>query len=157
MNSGSHRRRDEWVEARKRNFRNWMSRWDTLPLGGRHKSQKISSLTLVYFSEFPESCKAMNFYKLFGCIWKVVEVSISPRRNKIGKKFGFTMFEEVEDERLLAVRLDNVLIMGRKIHANLPRFERFKVSEDARFRGGENGDLEFWSGAASELRSGQNK
>lgn len=55
--------------------------------------------------------------------------------NKIGKKFGFARFKEVEDESLLAVKLDNVQIFGKKIHANLPRFERFKASEDVRFGG----------------------
>lgn len=32
----------------------------------------------------------------------------------------------MEEARLLAVKLDNVIIEGKKIHTNLPRFEKFK-------------------------------
>lgn len=32
------------------------------------------------------------------------------------------MFKGVEDERRLEVKLDNILINGKKIHANIPRF-----------------------------------
>ncbi|CAI8593962.1 unnamed protein product [Vicia faba] len=68
--------------------------------------------------------KVKDFFELFWCIGKIYEVVISPKRNKIGKKFGFARFTEVEDARMLAVRLDNVQIMGKKIHANVSRFER---------------------------------
>lgn len=54
----------------------------------------------------------------------MVEVSISPRRNGIGKQFGFSRFVEVKDRRFLAVRLDNILILGKTIHVNLLRFPR---------------------------------
>lgn len=49
---------------------------------------------------------------------------IPPRRNKLGKRFGFVRMINMEDVRLLAVRLDNILVDGRMIHANLPRFDR---------------------------------
>lgn len=45
------------------------------------------------------------------------------------------MFKEVEDARLLAVSLDNVQIVGKKIHANVPRFERNKRPVENRSRG----------------------
>lgn len=53
-----------------------------------------------------------------------MEVVVPPKRNKFEKSFGFARFQEVGDERVFAVKLDNVLIDGRKIHVNLPRFER---------------------------------
>ncbi|XP_058784214.1 uncharacterized protein LOC131658985 [Vicia villosa] len=56
-----------------------------------------------------------------------VEVSISPRKNNRGRRFGFARFAGVQDGRLFAVRLDNIQIAGGKIHANLPRFIRGKV------------------------------
>ncbi|CAI8606742.1 unnamed protein product [Vicia faba] len=53
-----------------------------------------------------------------------MEVMILPKRNKFGKRFGFARFMEIEEERLFSVKLDNVIIDGKKIHANQPRFGR---------------------------------
>lgn len=55
---------------------------------------------------------------------------ILPRRNKFGKRFGFSCFRGVEDARMVAVKLDNISIDGKKIHANQPRFNRKQVRED---------------------------
>lgn len=49
---------------------------------------------------------------------------IPPKRNMFGKRFGFARFKEVGDERVFAVKLDNVVIDIRKIHASFPRFTR---------------------------------
>ncbi|XP_058765551.1 uncharacterized protein LOC131639053 [Vicia villosa] len=116
-----------WQEARRsRVFRNLKPSWDTFPLGGWFKNQGnvVAKVSSFYFSEFPVHIKAKEFFELFGCIGRVVEVSISPRRNSLGKCFGFARFIDVEDERMLGVRLDNVQILGKKIHANIPRFQR---------------------------------
>ncbi|XP_058775601.1 uncharacterized protein LOC131649870 [Vicia villosa] len=78
----------------------------------------------IYFSEVPDRVKAREIFGLFGCIGEIVEVVIPPKRNKLGKRFGFARFKDVEDVRRLAVKLDNVFIDGTKIHANPPRFER---------------------------------
>lgn len=90
----------------------------------RGKGKDASLLSSVYFSEFPNRIKAKEIYELFGCIGKIVEVVISPRRNNLGKRFGFAIFLEVEDLKNLAIRLDNVMVDGKKIHANPPRFVR---------------------------------
>ncbi|CAI8600797.1 unnamed protein product [Vicia faba] len=92
--------------------------------GSRSKVEGEVAVILVYFSEFPDRCKAREFHKLFGPFGNVVEISIAPRRNKLGKKFGFVRFKDVADAQILAVKLDNVIVDGKKIHANLPRFER---------------------------------
>lgn len=89
----------------------------------------INELVSFYFSAFPDHYKAKDFHELFGCIGEVVEISIAPRRNKFGKKFGFSRFIELEDASLLVVKLDNVIIDGNKIHTNLPRFERLRGKE----------------------------
>ncbi|XP_058751484.1 uncharacterized protein LOC131624544 [Vicia villosa] len=78
----------------------------------------------MYVSEFPEESTAKHLFELFGCIGSVVEVAISPRRNSFGKRSGFARFVEVRDGRLLAVRLDNIIIAGKKLHVNLPRYCR---------------------------------
>lgn len=60
------------------------------------------------------------------------EVAIAPRRNIFGKHFAFARFTYVADDRLLAVCLDNIMINGKKIHVNLPRFSRTNEGFDGR-------------------------
>ncbi|CAI8593122.1 unnamed protein product [Vicia faba] len=50
----------------------------------------------------------------------------------MGKQFGFARLIEVDDARMMAVRLNNVHIMGKKIHVNVPRFERTSFIADSR-------------------------
>ncbi|XP_058726543.1 uncharacterized protein LOC131597900 [Vicia villosa] len=117
-----------WMEVKNRRlFHSWKPRWDTVPYGGKNlnfKGLKEKLVNSIYFSKILEFSVSKELFELFGCIGRVVEVSISPRRNNIGKRFGFARFVEVEDERLLAVRIDNVIIDGKKIHANIPRYQR---------------------------------
>ncbi|XP_058750416.1 uncharacterized protein LOC131623425 [Vicia villosa] len=125
-----------WQEVRKKSFKQWVARWDVFPWGGGDlKRLKGGVITSIYFSEFPDPSSAKDFFELFGCIGSVFEVSISSRKNKWGKKFGFAKFVDVEDERMVAIRCDNVCISGRKILANIPRFERRKIAETVRFAG----------------------
>ncbi|XP_058763424.1 uncharacterized protein LOC131636852 [Vicia villosa] len=112
-----------WETVKIRDGRSSPPRWDVFPWGGGSVGNQKGALTSVYFSKFPDSYSAKSFFELFACIGKVAEVAISPRKNRFGIKFGFAGFEGVEDGRLLAVRCDNVMILGVKIHANLPRFE----------------------------------
>ncbi|XP_058775853.1 uncharacterized protein LOC131650141 [Vicia villosa] len=113
-----------WETVRRRAVRGSQPRWDVFPWGGGMVGNRKGSMTSVYFSNFPESFSVKSFFELFACIGKVMEVAISPRKNRFGRKFGFVRFEGAEDSRLLAIPCDNVMIMGVKIHANLPRFER---------------------------------
>ncbi|XP_058749527.1 uncharacterized protein LOC131622508 [Vicia villosa] len=113
-----------WHKVGKRNFKNLTSKWDVSPVGSRLSEAKRNALTSIFFSEIPERITSSEIFELFGCVGDIIEVVISPRRNKFGKRFGFARFENVEDGRVLAVKLDNILIDGRKIHANLPRFSR---------------------------------
>ncbi|XP_058725718.1 uncharacterized protein LOC131597013 [Vicia villosa] len=78
------------------------------------------------------ACEARDLFQVFGCIGEISEVAISPRRNKVGKRFGFARFAEVSDVRLLAVKVDNVIFDGVKIHANVPRFARISLSAHRR-------------------------
>ncbi|XP_058758617.1 uncharacterized protein LOC131631862 [Vicia villosa] len=114
----------EWNRVRRKGFRNLVAKWDVFP-GGRSKlGEGKGKFFSVFFSEIPDRIKAVDIFNLFGCIGDIEEVVIPPKRNKLGKRFGFARFKEGEDARLLAVKLDNVIIDGKKIHANLPRFNR---------------------------------
>ncbi|XP_058784074.1 uncharacterized protein LOC131658840 [Vicia villosa] len=112
----------DWQRFGRKVFRGLAPKWDCFPFGGRQSKfgEKLSSF---YVSSFSDRCKAIDIFKLFGCVGEVVEVVIPPRRNKFGRRFGFARFKEVVDERMVAMRLDNILIDGVKIHANQPRFQ----------------------------------
>lgn len=107
-------RQGGWTETRKKGFRRWVPQWDTSPTGRRLLGSNKVELTSIYFSEFPYHLKEKDFFDLFGCNGKVDKVAISPRRNKFGERFGFAKFSEVEDPRILAISLDNILILGKK-------------------------------------------
>src|SRR3954470_5350777 len=79
------------------------SSWDCFPWGGRSlnlpKDGVKQDVQSFYVSEFPDSHSAKDLFDLFGCVGKVVEVSIAPRRNNVGKRFGFARFVDVESDR----------------------------------------------------------
>lgn len=52
------------------------------------------------------------------------EVVISPRRDRRGRIFWFARFINVRDVQHLATKLDNLVLEGRKLFANIPRFQR---------------------------------
>ncbi|CAK8566082.1 unnamed protein product [Lathyrus sativus] len=54
----------------------------------------------------------------------VMGVFIPARRDKRGKQNNFVRFKKVQDERLMANKLDSIHIKGRKIFANIYRFNR---------------------------------
>ncbi|XP_058765384.1 uncharacterized protein LOC131638856 [Vicia villosa] len=120
MEGGGVHREGGWFKAARRHFRNWVPRWKVFLA----KSKVVIGVTSFTISEFPENCRAEDLFVLFGCIGNTVEVAIAPRRNKLGKRFGIARFSDVEDARGLGVKLDNVAFEGKKIHANIPRFER---------------------------------
>ncbi|KAI5429105.1 hypothetical protein KIW84_033919 [Lathyrus oleraceus] len=92
------------------------------------RMKKSLPFLLSIFSEFPKTCRAKEFFDLLkehGCLKEVV---IPPKRNALGKIFGFARFSDAEDQRILATRMDFIFIGKNKIHANLPKFQRKKVA-----------------------------
>lgn len=68
-----------------------------------------------------------DIYDLFMKHRDIIEMMIAPKRNIFGRRFRITRFKELEDEKLLAIRMDNIFIDNKKIHVNIPRFQRKKV------------------------------
>lgn len=66
---------------------------------------------------------------------EIDEVVISPRRDKRGRRFGFVRFMNVKDEDPLAIKLDNIVLEGRKIYVNLSKFMRM-IKEEPSLEGG---------------------
>ncbi|XP_058733452.1 uncharacterized protein LOC131605070 [Vicia villosa] len=116
----------EWIEvSRRRKVRgNSGKQWDTNRSRFRGETSKTMTTTSFFFSEIPEQYGAREMYDIFKDFGDIDEVIFPPRRDKRGKRFGFVRFFNVLDERLLAVKLDNIFIGSRKIHANIPRFNR---------------------------------
>ncbi|XP_058740820.1 uncharacterized protein LOC131613142 [Vicia villosa] len=121
----------EWKKADRKIFRGFSTKWDVFPYGGKQGASSEIFET-IFFSDFPKRIRAKDVFELFGCHGNVAEVMISPRRNKFGRRFGFARFRGVDDVRMLAVRLDNILIDGKKIHANPPRYERNNAADMTR-------------------------
>lgn len=117
----------DWKKAKRKVFRSVGNRWDYFPSSSGGKGVEQGVVESIYFSTISDRIKAKDIYDLFGCHRDVVEVVIPPRKNKQGKRYGFGKFARVEDVRMLAVRFDNILIEGKKIYANVPRFGRNSI------------------------------
>ena len=88
------------------------------------KNQNLGQISTFFFTEFPEDYGARDMYGIFMDYGDVVEVIIPPKRDRRGKKYGFISFNGVRDERSLVLQIDNICIDGKKVHANVPRFQR---------------------------------
>lgn len=95
--------------------------------------------------ELPEDFGARDMFDVFKEHGLVDEVVKPPRRDREGRRYGFVRFRKVCDEKLLAVQLDNIFIKSKKLHANIPRFQRpLMMNERIQNNGGSNrsmGDL----------------
>lgn len=95
--------------------------WEAWKGEGRVGDDIVSSFII---SEIPDMYGLKELFDVFKEFGLVVEVVIPPRREKRGKRFGFVRFWKVKKERMLSVKLDNIFIEGKKIHANIPKFHR---------------------------------
>ena len=55
---------------------------------------------------------------------KVKEVFMANKRNRQGKRYGFVRFAGEKSSTLLEKELGSICIGNRKIHVNIPRFNR---------------------------------
>jgi len=82
-----------------------------------------------YFTRFPEEMGEKEMWMQFKKWGDVREVFIARNCNKSGWRYGFVRFKGVENVKLLEQRLDNMVIGGLKLHANLPRHTREMKTE----------------------------
>lgn len=91
----------------------------------RERRQKECWKNISFFViEFGEKWKAKDLFFEFKELGEIAEVIIPPRRDRKGRRYGFVLYTIVSDEMLLATKLDNIILDGRKIFANIPRFQR---------------------------------
>lgn len=112
----------KWKQARRKGFRGLVTRWDAFQVGLKIREAELCRIIFFFFLKILDRVRVEDIFELFGCIGDIVEVVIPPRLNKLGKRSGFARFKEIKDGRLFAVKLDNVIIDGKKIHANLPQY-----------------------------------
>lgn len=53
------------------------------------------------------------------------EIVILPKKDWRGQRYGFVCFINVENDRLMEVKLDNLWLDGRKLKANVSRIKRY--------------------------------
>lgn len=94
----------------------------------------VSSL---YVASFPDNYIARDLYEVFKKCGEVDKVVIPYERDVWGKRYGFVWFFKVEDERRLAVELNNIFLRDRTLHMNVLRFSRNKHGEEAAQRKGD--------------------
>lgn len=90
----------------------------------RRLSKEPQNVVSFFFSNFPESYRAADMYRVFVDHGSIEEVVIPARRDGRRKRFGFMRFHDVLDPERMAIRLDNLFVEGIKLHVNLPRYSR---------------------------------
>lgn len=83
---------------------------------------------------------------------RVGDVYIPPRRDKLGKRFGFVKFINVQNPKVLERQLENIMIGDQKLVVSIPRYERNIARElhvnPQRNRAGKIGDNKLRNGVS---------
>lgn len=86
--------------------------------------------TSFFVTEFGNKWKAIDLLYEFKELREIEEVVIPPRKDKFGRRYIIVRFLNVKYENLLATKLNNIVLYGRKLFDNLPRFQRVKVAQE---------------------------
>ncbi|XP_058741575.1 uncharacterized protein LOC131613953 [Vicia villosa] len=128
-----------WKVVRNNNQRRAHNRGSVWTDRRGKKSHLNDEVTSFFITEFPEELCAKHIFEIFKGYRLVAEVAIPPKRDKKERRYGFVRFRKMSNERDLATKLDNIFIRGRKLYANIPRFNRKKkVFVKAAYGGGDN-------------------
>lgn len=82
-----------------------------------------------YFTRFPEEMGEKDMWLKFKKWRDLREVFIARHRNRNGRRYDFVCFKGVEDVKLLERQLDNMVIGGLKLHANLLKHGRERTTD----------------------------
>lgn len=104
-----------------------MREWDK---GKGRGSIGISrGITSYFFTHFSYTLEVLYLQRIFIQFGKVFEVFISPRKGKIGIKYGFVCVKEVENFVALEKKLHNIFVGNMRMMVNFPNFEKQKKWE----------------------------
>ncbi|XP_058775830.1 uncharacterized protein LOC131650116 [Vicia villosa] len=116
------KQREGWTKVGRRFNRRFVEeKWDVAG-GGRKVAGAV--VTFFFFTKFWIEWKARDLLFELQELGEIDEVVIPPKWDKRGRRCGFVRFFNVEDEKLLAIKLDSLVLEGRKLFANLPRFHK---------------------------------
>lgn len=66
---------------------------------GRESFKAKEKAVTYFFSQFPKDHGAKEIYGIFTKYGNATEVVIPPKRDKIGRRFGFVRVKQVRDPR----------------------------------------------------------
>ncbi|GAU35551.1 hypothetical protein TSUD_383990 [Trifolium subterraneum] len=112
------------VKGRVRNRKGNNQSWPHIATAENFRNVNDNDLVSYFFTDFPDNFGAMAMYNAFNHYGNIMEVVIPVKRDKRGKRFGFTRFIRVSDPQSLEHELDNIIIGRDKITANISRFQR---------------------------------
>nr|GEZ06359.1 hypothetical protein [Tanacetum cinerariifolium] len=78
----------------------------------------------IFVSNFPDSFRSRDVWKLCEPYGKVVDVFIPNRKSKYGKRFAFVRFIKVDDLERLIGNLCTLWVGRFHLHVNVARYER---------------------------------
>lgn len=111
---------------RKKSWRMDEGLWDIAV--GSTKRVMGMEVTSFFITEFGDNWKARDLLFEMKELGEVIEVVIPSKMDRRGRMYGFVRFANVEDENMLAIKLDNVILDGRNMCANMPRFQRSQAT-----------------------------
>ncbi|KAH1253252.1 hypothetical protein GmHk_04G009966 [Glycine max] len=124
-----------------------------------HRYQRErNDITSFYFTRFPEEITKKDLWWHFKQVGDVREIFISPKRNKMGKRYGFVRFKGVQDVHQVEKKLDSMVFGGLKMFVNTPRYGRPKreySQVEAKGRTGGKYHLEGSKELALTLKTGK--
>lgn len=110
---------DGWKKVTKKKMvRREIGVWDVVVEG--RKREMGMELSSFFITEFSENWRARDLLFELKGFGEIVEVVIPPKMDRRGRRYGFAHFANEEDENLLAIRLDSIMLEGKKMFANLP-------------------------------------
>lgn len=86
--------------------------------GNQRLSKGISSF---YVTNFPDYVVRSDLWRMCNRFGKVVDVFISSKKSRFGKRFGFIRFVEVSDSELMIKNLRQIWFGYYKLFASFPR------------------------------------
>ncbi|XP_058745968.1 uncharacterized protein LOC131618827 [Vicia villosa] len=95
-------------------------RWDIM----KNETGGIAGpVSTFYVTDFGEQWKAKDLFFEFKDLGMLDEIFIPPNKDWRGLRYGFVRFLNLEDERIVEINLNNLLLDGRKINANISKFK----------------------------------
>lgn len=92
--------------------------------GNGKRFEDYVRISNYFFTEISYTHGAMEMYNIFKDFGEIEEVVIPPKWDKRRKWYSFVRFRNVENERMLATKVDNIIINRWKVYTNIPRFQR---------------------------------